>query len=121
MGNDKRKSGRVHGVHLVQYTKMAEDSVPELMGMGNTIDLSEGGVRLTIKEPLTKGDTVHLDFTVEGKLIRTDAKVAHVEEVKHYNVGFSFGEGLDAEEAAKIKAYLAKHAVDPSKTKDSIQ
>jgi hypothetical protein len=120
MANEKRKSTRVHGVHLVQYTKMSEESVPELMGMGNTIDLSEGGLRLTVQEPLQKGDTVHLDFTVEGKLIRTDAKVAHVQEVKHYKVGFTFGEGLDADEAAKIKEYLAKHAFK-DRSQDSIQ
>ena len=117
--NDKRKHGRVHGVHLVQYTKMSGESVPEIMGLSNTVDLSEGGMKMTVKEPLEKGDTVHLDFTCEGKLIKTDAKVVYVQEVKHYAVGIEFGEGLDAEEKQKIREYLARHNFQ-DKSKDKI-
>lgn len=114
MGNEKRQNTRVHTVHLVSYTKFTPEHITEMMGLGNTIDLSEGGLRLTLKEPLEKGDMLHLDFTVEGKVIKTGARVIHVEEVKHYNIGFEFMKGtgdeaLDPDEAAKIEEYLKKH------------
>jgi hypothetical protein len=116
---DKRQHSRLHSVHLVSYTKYTPDNLTELMGLGNTIDLSEGGLRLTLKEPLNEGDVLQLDFTVEGKVIKTDAAVVHVEEVKHYNIGFRFGEGLDADEQEKIRQYLKKHAFK-NESKDAL-
>lgn len=105
--DDRRKHTRVHTVHLVSYTKFSQEKIPELMGMGNTIDLSEGGLRLTVKDPLEVDDVLHLDFEIEGEVVKTDARVVHTDEVKHYNIGFSF-EGLSPAARAKIGEYLKK-------------
>jgi c-di-GMP-binding flagellar brake protein YcgR len=115
--NDKRKDTRVHTVHLVSYTKFSPEKVTELMGMANTVDLSEGGMRMTTKEPMEIGQELHLDFEIDGQLIRTDAKVVHVKEVKHYQVGFQFGEGLDKHEQDKIQKFLSAHGFK-DKSKD---
>ena len=106
---EKRRNTRIHTVHLVSYRKLTGENLSELMGMGNTVDLSEGGIKLMTKEPLAPGDTLRLDLTIEGKVIRTDATVKYVQEVKHYHVGFEFGGGLSPEDAGKVRDYIAKH------------
>ena len=122
MGSDKRKSQRVHTNQLVSYTKFTPEKLVEVMGMANTVDLSEEGMKLTLRDALTTGDVIHLDFVLDGKVIKTDATVVHVEEVKHYKIGFQFipGEGdhaLDPHEADKIREWLQTHTF-ANKSKD---
>ncbi len=113
MADEKRKSQRLHAVHLVSYTKLSSDNLPEVMGIGKTLDLGEGGLKLETRERFEVGDVLHLEFTIEGKVIKTDARVAHVEEVKHYRIGFQFGEGFDPDELEQVKKYLADHGFKP--------
>lgn len=108
MGNDKRRDPRHHTVHLVSYTKLTAENIPELMGLSSSVDLSEGGLRMTTRDPLEKGDVLELEFAIDEKIVKADARVVHVEEVKHYLVGFHF-EGVAAEEQEKLRAYLLRH------------
>jgi c-di-GMP-binding flagellar brake protein YcgR len=105
--DDKRRESRLHTVHLVSYTKFAPEKIPELMGMGSSVDLSEGGIRMTTREPLEEGDVLQLEFAIDDKVVKADARVIHVEEVRHYVVGFRF-EGVAPEEQDKIRGYLAR-------------
>lgn len=115
--NEKRMHGRVHTIHLVSYTKLSTDKVPELMGMGNTVDLSEVGLKLTTREPLKEGDVIHLEFEIDGKVVKTDARVAYSQEVKHYNVGFSF-EGLGGADRENIRNFLKVHGFKAKESKE---
>jgi c-di-GMP-binding flagellar brake protein YcgR len=113
MADDKRRDARFNTVHLVSYIKCAPEKIPELMGLGSTIDISEGGMRMTTREPLHAGDVLQLEFAIDERVVKTDARVIHVEEVKHYVIGFQF-EGADPAEQAKLHEYLLKHQAGPS-------
>src|SRR5688500_13336261 len=107
--NDNREDTRVPTVHLVAYTEFSPRRLTQLSGRPNTVDLCEGGMRMATNEARESGQELHLDFEIDGQLIRTDAKVAHVKEVKHYQVGFQFGDGLDRHEQEKIQKFLTAH------------
>ncbi len=108
MSEDRRRAARVHTVHLVSYAKFTPERLPELLALGSTVELSEGGLRLTTRDALVPGEVLHLEFELEGDVVKTDARVVHVEEVKHYHIGFAF-EGISGEEREKIRRFLEKH------------
>jgi c-di-GMP-binding flagellar brake protein YcgR len=112
MSGTQRKEARLATMHLISYTRFAPENIPELMGVGSTVDLSQGGIRMTTREPLDEGEVLELEFAIDDQMVKADARVVHVQEVKHYVIGFQF-EGLAPEEQEKIRHYLERHRPRP--------
>ena len=111
--DDKRGSPRLHTIRLVAYARLVPGRPADAMGVGNTLDVSEGGLRMALYEPLAEGERVDLEFTVDDQLVHATAKVMHVEEVKQYVVGLQFEGDIAPGDLEQLRRYVPPTLAPP--------
>lgn len=106
-GSDKRSHQRVRAVKLLQYKHfdpehLAEQLIDDL-GLGKTLDLSEGGLKFVCNTALPTSWGLHLDLALEGdEILSVEGRIVYCEEVAEgrYRIGVRF---TDMTEAARLK------------------
>lgn len=80
------------------------------------VNVSPGGLCLHLKEPLSEGDRVHVEFTLppsgptvvaDGRVVWTQWEEGGADEGGFYETGLQLG-GLDAEVARQLTAYATQ-------------
>lgn len=111
--SDVKRDLRIPSMNLVSVARRDIEGGETAIGLGTTTDLSEHGIKLTLREPVEKGEVLHVQFIVGGEIVRAEARVMNVEEVRHYNVGLRFLD-LGAEHRARVLRYIEEHGIAPS-------
>ncbi len=75
---EKRKSPRARAVTLLSFSEYAAPEVLEVLGLGATQNVSEGGVLVETPTPLPVGAQAQLEFIVDGEIVRAEAEVVRV-------------------------------------------
>lgn len=115
-GAEQRAHQRVRAVRLVQYKRFdpdyaAEQLVTEL-GLGKTLNLSEGGLTFVCTAPLPPSWGLHLDLMVDSdQILQVQGRIVHVEEVSEgrYRVGVRFKD-LSEEASRRLRALVTDRA-----------
>lgn len=113
---DLRTHQRVRAVKLVQYRHFDPDYVAEKLvddlGMGKTLDLSEGGLNFVCSQalPISWGLQLDLAFGAD-EIISVESRIVHVQEVAdgRYRVGVRF-ENLSDEVRERIRKLVSERA-----------
>jgi len=80
MTDEKRKNARIGSHNLLNYTCLDGNNVEVQQGMGRTLDISEGGIRMETHVPVDPAHIVSFTMAVEDDLMEINGKVAHSEE-----------------------------------------
>ncbi|MCC6527140.1 MAG: PilZ domain-containing protein [Polyangiaceae bacterium] len=104
--DEKRQNPRLHTIRLVAYSRFAPDQQIDHLGLGSTLDLSEGGLRMSISRPLERGEGVELEFALDDEIVRAHAKVVHVEAVTQYVVGLEFDGNLAPRDLEQLRRHV---------------
>jgi hypothetical protein len=106
---EHRAYPRIDSINLVSYSQYDPDRVLMHMGMGSTLDLSEGGMKLECAESLPVPTDLEIGFTMGGEIVRVQARVVYAEEKEEGRciAGIRFLDISD-EDLAKLHMYLEK-------------
>lgn len=80
MTDEKRKNARIGSHNLLHYTCLDEDNVEVQQGMGRTLDISEGGIRMETHVPVDPAHMVSFTMAMEDDMMEIRGKVTHSEE-----------------------------------------
>ncbi|GIW73189.1 MAG: hypothetical protein KatS3mg102_2731 [Planctomycetota bacterium] len=105
---EKRKSDRVPAVHLVSFAEFGEPQQLEVLGLGATRNLSEGGVLIEAATPLPVGSEAALRLIVDGELVECRGRVVRVRvEGESCEMAFAF-DAPAAEALERIRGFVGK-------------
>lgn len=109
MGIEQRTHARVSTANLVSFRQWTEDFTQLLnLGLGATIDISPGGIKLWCTEPLPVPCTLTLSLALGEEIVEVLGRVVHVEESdqdQRYVVRIAFVDPSDIARE-KIQAFL---------------
>lgn len=95
--DQQRTHQRVSAVKLVQYKHFDPDYAAERLikdlGMGKTLDVSEGGLSFLCSQPLPASWGLHLDLVIgDEEILSVEGRIVHVEEIcdGRYSIGVKF-------------------------------
>jgi c-di-GMP-binding flagellar brake protein YcgR len=91
---EKRRFPRLDSTHLISYTHFDDTNRPDEMGMGRTLDLSQGGVTIQAHRAFPVNTGLEMVIALEEKLIRAKGRVVHARAVgkELYDLGVCFTE-----------------------------
>jgi hypothetical protein len=89
-----------------------EFTVDETTVMGRCTEISEEGMRLEVGEPLVSGACGTVSFSLEGKTLKLNVRVAHVES-NHGGLVFLHGLPGERNTVAQFVALLAASRSKP--------
>ena len=84
---DSRKSIRLLALNLVSFTYFNEQGDSEDTGMGRTLDLSTGGIKLEVNRNYPISSEIEINLQIKENIIRARGVVAHVDELKNGKIG----------------------------------
>lgn len=110
---DKRRFPRLDSSHLISFTHFDESDTPDDVGMGKTLDLSEGGVMIQTHRPFPINTGLEMVIALEERMITVRGRVVHVRQVEEdlYDVGVCFTEIDDAEKKSLMQFFRKIAAV----------
>lgn len=76
---ERRREARERAYMLVNVSRVNREGAPTEQELGRTLDLSRGGARVEVKDPLDLGSRVRLDLALRDELLEAQAVVRHVE------------------------------------------
>ncbi len=105
MKEDRRKWPRILTEHLVAYTRLGEQAVPDEAGVARTLDLSEGGVVLEMTHPLEVGGRLEIKMVSGDRILKARGQVVYSQDLptKRWRVGVCFTEIADADLAVIVQ------------------
>ncbi len=111
MSEEKRKNARVRTVNLLSYASVDDKGGSVEQGMGNALDIGQGGILVETKVPITSQYIFLTATDDEEKLIKIKGEVAYCREkdpnVYHSGVRFIEADNKIREVVAgMIKAFL---------------
>jgi hypothetical protein len=77
--NDRRHEPRIHSMNLVNVAQFDPDGFFAELGMGRTLDLSRGGLRLELTQPLPLRTLVSLSLVLDGSVADVEGEVVYLE------------------------------------------
>jgi c-di-GMP-binding flagellar brake protein YcgR len=94
MEQTKRSSVRVETAKLISYTHFDATNIVDALGMGISVDVSEGGIKLRTDRPFPVSAMLGLNLAVGEVIIRATARVVYVSEDNEggYHIGMKFDE-----------------------------
>jgi len=107
--DERRKHPRIASAWLVSYADYDQERVLKSLGVGKTVDVSEGGVQVICSEAFHVPTELELDLALGDDLLRVKGRVVYAQEVApgKYSMGIRF---LDLPPAAteKLREFVAK-------------
>ena len=97
MKQDRRKWPRILTEHLVAYTRLDNEVVPDEAGVARTLDLSQGGVVLEMTHPLDAGGRLEIKMVSGDRILKARGRVVYSQDLpdKRWRVGICFTEITD--------------------------
>ncbi|MBN2126038.1 MAG: PilZ domain-containing protein [Deltaproteobacteria bacterium] len=107
MNQEKRRNPRIDTHNLISYTLLEEGERGMTQGMGRTLDVSEGGIRLETHVILGTGASISLSIALEDDLIDLQGRIVHCRESGEgrYDCGIRFEE-MEEEKTAFLRQYI---------------
>ncbi len=106
---ERRRFPRLDSSHLISYTHYDETDTPDAMGMGKTLDLSQGGVTIQTHASFPAGTGLELVIAIEERLIKAKGRVIHSRQVEEelFDVGVCFTE-IDEADRESLNQFFKK-------------
>jgi c-di-GMP-binding flagellar brake protein YcgR len=82
-----RKYARILTLNMVSYRAQEPDGKSAGAGIGRTLDLSPGGIKLEVSHRYPLSSELELNLQVKEKIIRVRGRVVHLEELKNGKIG----------------------------------
>jgi hypothetical protein len=113
MNEERRKWPRILTEHLVAYTRLDEEAVPDEAGVARTLDLSRGGLVLEMIHPLEVGSCLELKMVTGDRILKAEGQVVYSEDMRddRWRVGVCFTEIAD-EDLAIIAREVEERRAD---------
>ena len=107
MKKNQRKFPRIDSLNLVSIQHFDENQDPDLLTVGRTLDLSEGGIRLEVNQAVPLFSKVSLMLAIHEPIIKARGRVVYLAvEGDLVHMGLDFV-GLGAKDRKAIRDYLA--------------
>ncbi|MFH1487561.1 MAG: PilZ domain-containing protein [Pseudomonadota bacterium] len=104
---DKRINKRLDSLNLLSYVCCDDQNTAITQGMGRTLNVSEGGIRIETRLPMDTQWLVSLTVALEDDLMDFKGKVVH--SVKREDGNFEYGIEFTAMDEGKrvfLKQYI---------------
>ena len=100
MSQEQRRHARYDSLNLLHFA-MPSGPVPEMQGMGRTLNVSESGLLLETQEPLEANGTIELTIGLEDDLVTIEGETIHCRPApdNRYNTGIRFSQISDSARA----------------------
>jgi hypothetical protein len=110
-GDERRRTPRISSAWLVSYADYDAEQVLRSLGIGKTIDLSDGGLKVWCTETFRVPTDLDVDLALGDQILRVRGRVVHAEEIEpgKYTMGIRFVDP-PAESMGRIKAFLARRS-----------
>jgi len=104
---EKRRFPRLDSTHLISYTHFDDKDTPDEMGMGKTLDLSQGGVTIQAHRSFPANTGLEMVIALEDKLIRVKGRVVHSRAVgkELYDLGVCFTEVQESDQGLLMEFF----------------
>jgi hypothetical protein len=76
---ERRREARERAYMLVNVSRVDREGAPTDQELGRTLDLSRGGARVEVAEPIGLGTKVQVDLALRNELLEAQAVVRHLE------------------------------------------
>lgn len=92
MKEERRKWPRILTEHLVAYTRLDEQALPDEAGVARTLDLSEGGMVLEMTHPLEAGSHLEIKMVSGDRILKAEGRVIYSQDLAagRWRVGIKF-------------------------------
>jgi len=105
MAEDRRKNERIQ-THNLLYLCIKENDDLIQQGMGRTLNISEGGIRLETNFHIDSQKSVFLSIAFEDNIAELNGRIAYyIKKNDRYEFGIQF-EDIDRAAAAILKQYI---------------
>lgn len=96
MSQEQRRHARYDSLNLLHFA-MPSGPVPEMQGMGRTLNVSESGLLLETQEPIEEKGTIELTIGLEDDLVTIEGETIHCRPTPdhRYNTGIRFSQMSD--------------------------
>lgn len=107
----KRASLRIDSLNLVSIQHFELGNVPDILTVGRTLDLSEGGIKLEVPYALPLFSRLSLSIALKDNIIQTQGEVIFlaVQDDGHIHLGLRFL-AMSEEDKKAIRNYLSANA-----------
>jgi hypothetical protein len=97
MSQEQRRHARYDSLNLLHFA-MPSGPVPEMQGMGRTLNVSESGLLLETQEPLDSNGTIELTIGLGDDLVTIEGETIHCRPTPdhRYNTGIRFSQISDS-------------------------
>lgn len=108
---ERRDHPRVEKLNLVQISRFDEEGFRADLAVGRTLDISHGGVRLELYQPLPLRSVLNLTLALNNRLIEVTGTVVHLEvlDAERCAMGVEFTD-LSDDARLLIDAHVASAA-----------
>jgi PilZ domain len=88
---EKRKHQRLESLNI-SYVSLDEDQRAVKQGMGRTLNISESGILLETRFPISAEQTLMLSIGLEERVVDVKGRLIHIRstEQENYEVGIEF-------------------------------
>ncbi len=106
---ERRTSPRIEKVHLVQVNRFDEEGFRADLTTGRTLNISSGGVRLELHNPVPLRSVVSLNLVLGERIIDVSGTVVYLEDLdgERCGMGIEFHE-MDSETEALIEEFVER-------------
>ncbi len=107
--DDRRTDPRIEKVHLVQVNRFDEEGFRADLTTGRTLNISRGGVRLELHQPVPLRSVVGLNVVLGERIVDVTGTVVYLEDLdgERCGMGIEFDE-LDPESEALIEEFVER-------------
>jgi c-di-GMP-binding flagellar brake protein YcgR len=107
MIKEKRKSRRFDSTNLLSYVCLDENNSEVMQGMGRSLNVGEGGIRLETHVPIDQQCIVYLTISMEDDLMSFKGNITYQRkrEDGKFELGIEFTE-MDEKERRFLKQYI---------------
>jgi hypothetical protein len=104
---EKRKNQRFDSSNLLSYVCLDENNNEVMQGMGRTLNVGEGGIRLETHVPIDPQCIIYLTISMEDDLMSVKGNISYQRkrEDGKFELGIGFTE-MDEQERRFLKQYI---------------
>ena len=107
MIEEKRKNQRCYSTNLLSYVCLDENNNEVMQGMGRTLNVGVGGIRLETHVPIDSRCIVYLTISMEDDLMSVKGNISYQRQREDgkFELGIEFTE-MDEQERRFLKQYI---------------
>lgn len=106
-GQEKRRKPRIDSHNLVSYLCFDEDNRESTQGIGRTLDVSEGGIRLETHIPMAIQRNISLTIGLDEDIMEFKGRLAYCKkrEDGKFETGIEFSD-MDKKRLILLRQYI---------------